>query len=291
MSNPVNIGLLHSYYFDCNVWDLIASHPDSDSVRRFISKPGKRTFVLSMLTAAEVLRISDDGKRRQICSTIASILDPAQALIGDPFYVLRQAALAMRQGDQFVQLPQEEQGLRLRERILDPSSVSQDDLKRLADWIASQKTAFEKFWKDVSGKVTRDRTLTVNGSFLGDQGLVDMMVAAFQADPTLTHGDVRRLFMENGAWGAFGVQVGLSIEMANQHDFSKGKARDLPGGPDFYQFPYLGLVKQFVSDDIEFLRVVRRGAKLLEDWTGHAIKVTSAREFFLQIGFPHPLKP
>src|SRR5260370_26414984 len=160
---PVHIGHLHRYYFDCNVWDLIASHPDCPEVRRYISRPEKRTIILSMLTAAEVLRIPDSAKRRTVCSTIASVLDPSHALIGPPMYVLNQAALAKRKGNpSSFSLPQEEQALRLRQRIQDPDGVSLEDRVKLSDWIKAQKTGFANFWKEVSERAGRDANLTVD---------------------------------------------------------------------------------------------------------------------------------
>ena len=93
-----DVGPLYRYYFDANTWDFVAKHWDRDRLMRYLSRPGRRAILPSMVNIVELLR-APANRRELLAETLSAMLDPKHAVLGEPMYILEQAALAFRRRD------------------------------------------------------------------------------------------------------------------------------------------------------------------------------------------------
>jgi hypothetical protein len=288
----VDLEGVRRFYLDASAWNLLADHPEREKVLRFIGAPGKRCAVPSLVNAAELLRTKNAERRRILCETMAATVTDGRALLPHPMDVLEDAARDFQKGEDAVTLGENGDTRTLRALIADPSRLDAERMEDLDRWAAGEKAALVDFWKYVTDVGVRDPSLRIGVDFLGPSAPVSMLGSYTVARKlALGETELRSLVEKVPPWSAFFLTLGLSFDMVNQTPFSKGKAAELPNGPDFLQLTYLGLVNDFVVDDAGLLEVAQRASEMLVRTRGATVRARSASDFFISTGYEHPARP
>lgn len=271
-------------YFDTSTWNSLHHHPEREKVIKAIRGSKNKRFVLpSVVNAAELLNTSSPEMRRDLCMTLATLLDPKHILLDHPDRLLEVVATAWRDGQSGFTLRDSGAALFFRRRVEAPSILTTEDAGLVKGWTDGLKRGLAAYVKETSkrGKFPGAR---VTREFLESRECASSIASIKPAtNLRLSVDEVAWLVRECSVWAAFAGQCALAVEIA-ENPHSSRERRRMANGPDLAQLPYLGLVHEFVTGDKGLFEAAGRIAAAFT--TPFAPAITGARQFFAQIGYP-----
>ena len=232
-------------YFDTSAWNHLEDHDKRENLIHLIQQR-KQRVVASVISVGEILRIRDDIRRHKICSTMRTLHGDAP-LLERPFDLARAAAQGILQGQEDFLLPRARPGDYLLSCMLDATQPPPTD--EIWQWLHNMDDKWAEF-KGQLNLLSLEPDLEDLPKVLGSAAFLKILCKLPPAEKLgASLSQMRDIYGKSDVWKALGAMLAYMIKPSTTHAPKNKKRKQLPGAPDLWQAPYLGVVEVFVTRD------------------------------------------
>jgi hypothetical protein len=266
--NKVNV------YFDTSSWNDLAKHRHPENLIHLLHR-NRRRVLASVISAAEVLRISPELQRQTICSRMRALHGDGPLLERSFNELARAAAQGVLQEHEDFLHPQTLPGNYLRACVSDATQPPPAD--EIWGWLSNMSTNMERFIQE-NKQPQRDLTTRyLSPEVLGRDDFLKLLCklpAAIELGVSVAQ--MRIICGASDVWNALGATLAYIIQLSTTHGPKNKNGKKRPGAQDLWQAPYLGVVEVFVTSDGLMLEAVSKISALLR----HPRSVVCTKDFF-----------
>ena len=242
---PINLANVRKVYFDTSAWNYSAKHSLSESLVHALK--GSGTIILaSVISAGEVLRISDPILRELVCSTIRNLHGDGH-LLERPLDIAKAVAEAFLRGEIDCILPRTGSGEAIYSHLENPSSPPSEELRK---WLHNMDDNLNRFIEKTKPPHANPSRRYCTPPVIGRDEFLRLLCQfppAKELGLSVSH--LSQLCQASDIWKALGATLAYMMELSATHAPKSRHGKKRPGGPDLWQTLYLGVSEVFVTGD------------------------------------------